>query len=48
MYNSEHLFYPNAMNRFVLGTKNKNLKYNPDGSPTIYLGNERNPTGCRR
>jgi hypothetical protein len=28
------------MNRFALGTKNKILKYNPDGSLTIYLGNE--------
>src|SRR5215831_16175159 len=40
MYNPEHLFYPNAINRFALGTKNKTLKYNPDGSLTIYLGNE--------
>ena len=53
MYNPEHVFYPNAMNRFALGTKNKTLKYNPDGSLTIYLGHEspgkiRNPTGCPR
>ena len=40
MYNPEHVFYPNAMNRFALGTKNKTLKYNPDGSLTIYLGHE--------
>jgi hypothetical protein len=39
MYNPEHVFYPNAMERFGLGTKNKSLKYNPDGSLTIYLGN---------
>ena len=40
MYNPEHVFYPNAMNRFALGTKNKTLKYNPDGSLTIYLGHQ--------
>ena len=40
VYNPEHLFYPNAMNCFSLGTKNKSLKYDPDGSLTIYLGNE--------
>jgi len=38
MYNPEHVFYRNAMNRFALGTKNKTLKYNLDGSLTIYLG----------
>ena len=40
MYNPEHLFYPNALNRFALGTKNKTLKYNDDGSLTLYLGNK--------
>jgi hypothetical protein len=40
MYNPEHLFYPNALNRFALGTRNKTLKYDPDGSLTIYLGHE--------
>ena len=40
VYNPEHLFYPNALNRFALGTKNKTLKYNDDGSLTIYLGNK--------
>jgi len=38
MYNPEHFFYPNPLNRYALGTKNKSLKYNPDGSLTIYLG----------
>src|SRR5450631_1161859 len=38
MYNPEHFFYPNALKRYALGTKNKSLKYNPDGSLTIYLG----------
>jgi hypothetical protein len=36
LYNEHHLFEPNALNRFSLGTKNKTLKYNPDGSLTIY------------
>jgi hypothetical protein len=40
MYNPAHFFYPNALNRFALGTKNKSLKYAPDGSLTIYLGNK--------
>jgi len=40
MYNPAHLFAPNALNRFALGTKNKSLKNNPDGSLTIYLGNK--------
>ncbi len=40
MYNPEHYFYQNALNRFALGTKNKSLKYNSDGSLTIYLGNK--------
>ncbi len=40
LYNPEHFFYPNALNRFALGTKNKDLKYNGDGSLTIYLGNQ--------
>lgn len=40
MYNPEHFFYPNALNRFALGTKNKSLSSNPDGSLTIYVGNK--------
>jgi len=37
MYSKEHFFVPNQLNRYSLGTKNKNLKYNADGSLTIYL-----------
>ena len=40
VYNPEHFFYPNALKRFALGTKNKTLKYNDDGSLTLYLGNK--------
>ena len=36
LYNEHHLFEPNALNRFSLGTKNKALKYNADGSLTLY------------
>jgi len=38
LYNDEHLFSPNPLNRYSLGTKNKNLKYNADGSLTLYAG----------
>jgi hypothetical protein len=38
VYNPEHVFAPNAISRFALGTKNKSLKYDSDGSLTIYLG----------
>jgi hypothetical protein len=37
MYSKEHFFVPNQLNRYSLGTKNKNLKYNADGSLTIYV-----------
>ena len=38
LYNAHHFFNPNPMNRFSLGTKNKNLQTNPDGSLTLYAG----------
>jgi hypothetical protein len=38
LYNDEKFFFPNALNRFSLGTKNKTLKYAEDGSLTLYLG----------
>jgi hypothetical protein len=37
LYNEEHFFHPNPLKRYSLGTKNKNLKYNADGSLTIYV-----------
>jgi hypothetical protein len=37
LYNEQHFFEPNKLNRFSLGTKNKELKANPDGSLTIYV-----------
>jgi hypothetical protein len=36
LYNDVHLFNPNPPARYSLGTKNKTLKYNPDGSLTLY------------
>jgi hypothetical protein len=38
LYNQYHLFHANALNRFSLGTKNTDLKYNGDGSLTLYFG----------
>jgi hypothetical protein len=38
MYNKYHIFEVNDLNRYSLGTKNKNLKFNPDGSLTLYAG----------
>ncbi|CAN7537520.1 DUF1254 domain-containing protein [Phyllobacterium sp. LjRoot231] len=38
MYNDVKFFHPNPLNRFSLGTKNKDLKYAEDGSLTLYLG----------
>jgi len=38
LYNTEHFFHPNPLQRYSLGTKNKKLKYNPDGSLTLYAG----------
>ena len=31
LYNEEHFFHANALNRYSLGTKNKSLEYNEDG-----------------
>jgi hypothetical protein len=39
LYNSHHFFSPNAQNRYSLGTKNKDLKFNADGSLTLYVQN---------
>jgi hypothetical protein len=37
IYNEHHFFIANAINRFSVGTKNKDLKPGPDGSLTIYV-----------
>jgi hypothetical protein len=41
LYNEHHLFHANALKRYSLGTKSKSfLKYNPDGSLTMYFGSK--------
>jgi hypothetical protein len=37
LYNEHHFFAPNVLNRYSLGTKNKSLKLDPDGSLTLYV-----------
>ena len=37
LYNQNHFFSPNDIKRYSIGTKNKTLKYNQDGSLTIYI-----------
>jgi hypothetical protein len=37
IYNAHHFFVGNRFNRFSVGTKNKSLKYNADGSLTLYV-----------
>ena len=34
----KHLFHPNALKRYSLGTKTKTLTRNADGSLTLYAG----------
>jgi hypothetical protein len=38
LYNDVHFFHPNPLGRYSLGTQNKTLKFNPDGSLTLYAG----------
>jgi hypothetical protein len=38
IYNKYHLFEVNELNRYSLGTKNKDLQFNEDGSLTLYAG----------
>ncbi len=38
LYDAEHFFHANQLNRFSLGTKNTDLKFGGDGSLTLYLG----------
>lgn len=39
LYNHHHFFELNDLNRYSLGTKNKTMKTNSDGSLTIYVQN---------
>jgi hypothetical protein len=38
LYNEHHFFHPNPLKRYSLGTKNKHLKRNADGSLTLHAG----------
>jgi hypothetical protein len=54
LYDAGHFFHPNALNRFSLGTKNRTLKSNADGSLTFFMrvlnrpARTRRATGCPR
>ncbi len=37
LYNEYHFFEPNSLNRYSIGTKSQGLKYNADGSLTLYV-----------
>jgi hypothetical protein len=37
LYNEHHFFVPNDLKRYSIGTKNRQMKYNADGSLTIYV-----------
>ena len=41
LYDSLHFFAANEINRHSTGTKNKDLKYNADGSLTLYIQHKR-------
>ena len=47
LYDAQHFFVPNDLKRFSLGTKNKTLKHNPDGSLTLYVRAEPPPEAQR-
>jgi hypothetical protein len=38
VYNEHHLFHPNPLNRYSLGTKSKFMQPNADGSLTLHFG----------
>jgi hypothetical protein len=37
LFDEHHFFSPNLLKRYSLGTKDKSMKYNPDGSLTVYI-----------
>ncbi|MOA44692.1 hypothetical protein D3C78_1670100 [compost metagenome] len=41
LYDSVHFFAANPINRFSTGTKNPALRYNTDGSLTLYIQHQR-------
>lgn len=40
LYDKEHFFHDNDLERYSLGTKNKTLKYGDDGSLVLYAGSK--------
>jgi hypothetical protein len=40
LYNDRHLFSPNSLHRYSLGTKSKSMQTGPDGSLTLYIQSE--------
>jgi hypothetical protein len=40
LYNAAHFFHPNALKRYSLGTKSRDLKRNADGSLTLCAGSK--------
>jgi hypothetical protein len=43
LYDAAHFFVPNELKRYSLGTKNKTLKHDPDGSLTIQVQSDPPP-----
>ncbi len=37
LYDAQHFFVPNAIDRYSIGTKNNDLLANPDGTMTLYV-----------
>ena len=53
LYDQHHFFAPNPIDRFSLGTKSKQLRYEADGAVVIHVQSDRPNadkcrTGCRR
>jgi len=40
VYDAKHAFHPNKLSRYSLGTKSRDLRYNPDGSLTLLIQTE--------
>jgi len=48
LYNGYHFFTSDEVKRYSVGTKNKTLKYDPDGSLAIYVQADPAPDAERR
>jgi hypothetical protein len=48
MYDAQHFFVSNSIKRFSVGTKNKDLKLNADGSITLYVQSDEPTDPARR